>query len=172
MPTINRWQQLVTTLYGNRMGFNPDNELVVDGEVVATQARDASGNIIGLAGSDGAILRAQYANIDNVIWDEFNIYDRGYVPNPTIFYDPDATTSLCLGTYRQPYNTLAQVNQRCVGNMAGQTLGIKRGSVSRGSVTSGGLVGVLNLKTKMCQSTAFKWITRKTLRSTTTRSSR
>jgi len=57
MPTINRWQQLVTTLYGRRMGFNPDNDLVVDGEVVATQARDSSGNITGLAGANSSLIR-------------------------------------------------------------------------------------------------------------------
>lgn len=53
MPTINRWQQLITTLYGNRMGFNPDNELVVDGKVVATQSRDGNGNVTGLTDADG-----------------------------------------------------------------------------------------------------------------------
>lgn len=57
MPTINRWQQLVTTLYGGRLGFNPDDELVVNGDVVATQSRDSSGNFTGLVGGNGSVIR-------------------------------------------------------------------------------------------------------------------
>lgn len=56
MPAPNRWQQLVTQLYGGRLGFNRDNRLVSEGAVVAIEARDASGNITGLVGATGGVV--------------------------------------------------------------------------------------------------------------------
>lgn len=53
----------------------------------------------------------------------------GYLQfEPTIFFDPDDTTSLNYGTNEEPYNTLADVNRVMKGNRAGTVLGIKRGS--------------------------------------------
>jgi hypothetical protein len=95
---------------------------------------DGSGNLI-----TGPTLRGVQT------WDLFNVYDLGYVKNPTIFYDPSASGSAGLGTFRNPYTTLAQVNSRCKGNMAGQVLGIQRGTTSRGSVVDTGVTAVLNL---------------------------
>lgn len=57
MPTPNRWQQLVTQLYGGRLGFNRDNRLVSEGAVVAIESRDAAGNITGLVGAGGVTIQ-------------------------------------------------------------------------------------------------------------------
>ncbi len=66
-----------------------------------------------------------------------DLYGAGFALHPTIYFDPSALTSLCLGTYAQPYNSQAQVQAVCTGDMSGQTLGIKRGTITR--VTGAGL---------------------------------
>lgn len=60
-----------------------------------------------------------------------DIYGKGYVQRPTIFFDPTAVGSRNLGTYKHPYTTVAQVQARVAGNMAGQVLGLKRGMTLR-----------------------------------------
>lgn len=57
-----------------------------------------------------------------------DIYAQGFVQRPTIFFDPTATNSLGKGTFLQPYTTQAQLQYACSGNMAGQVLGVKRGT--------------------------------------------
>jgi hypothetical protein len=54
-----------------------------------------------------------------------------YEPTPTHYFDPTATTSTGAGTFANPYNSIAQVVAGFTGNMAGQVLGIKRGTVVR-----------------------------------------
>lgn len=61
-----------------------------------------------------------------------------YEPTPTHYFDPTATTSTGTGTFANPYNSIAQVQAGFTGNMAGQVLGIKRGTVVR--VPSSGFV--------------------------------
>lgn len=50
----NRWEQIITSLYGQRFGFNVDGDLVVDGDTVSKIQRDDSGYVRGIAqlGSD------------------------------------------------------------------------------------------------------------------------
>lgn len=57
MPTINRWQQIVTSLHGQRFGYNYLKQLVSEGAIIAQHTTDASGNITGLVGAGGATLK-------------------------------------------------------------------------------------------------------------------
>jgi hypothetical protein len=63
-----------------------------------------------------------------------DLYRLGFGMTPTIYFDPAAETSRNLGTYQNPYTTLAQVQARCAGFMGGQVLGVKRGSFVRGTL--------------------------------------
>lgn len=49
----NRWEQIITSLYGQRFGFNHEGDLVVDGATVATLKRDTAGEVVGLLDVDG-----------------------------------------------------------------------------------------------------------------------
>jgi len=64
----------------------------------------------------------------------FNIYAKGFVPRPTIFFDPSASSAGATGTFLHPYATEAQLYNAIIGNMAGQVLGFKRGTTLRTSV--------------------------------------
>ena len=65
-----------------------------------------------------------------------DLYRLGFGLTPTIYFDPSAAeTSRNLGTFQNPYTTLAQVQARCSGFMGGQVLGVKRGGVVRGALT-------------------------------------
>jgi hypothetical protein len=57
MPAPNRWQQIVTTLYGQRFGYNYLKQLVSEGKIVAQFNTDAAGNntSIGVGGPAGAL---------------------------------------------------------------------------------------------------------------------
>lgn len=97
------------------------NALLGDGTVIGAQ------NALGIVGGTG-----YYESGASWLSDSesgFN-YETYLNKKPTIFYDPSASTSLNRGTYRNPYNTVAAVQARCVGNMSGQVLGIKRGTTS------------------------------------------
>ena len=60
----------------------------------------------------------------------------GFGATPTLYFDPGAgQTSRNIGTYQNPYTTLAQVQSRCSGFMGGQVLGVKRGAVVRGQLS-------------------------------------
>lgn len=61
---------------------------------------------------------------------DFDIYQKGFVKSPTMFYDPSNTNSLGWGTFKQPYTTVEQLGCVLRGNMAGQVLGFKRGTKS------------------------------------------
>ena len=61
----------------------------------------------------------------------FDIYAKGFVVTPTHFYDPTASSSLCYGTFAQPYNTPAQLMTVFAGDCRKKKLGIKRGTTSR-----------------------------------------
>jgi hypothetical protein len=64
-----------------------------------------------------------------------DLYRLGFGMTPTIYFDPGAAeTSSNLGSYQNPYTTLAQLAARCAGFMGGQVLGIKRGSFVRGTL--------------------------------------
>ena len=64
-----------------------------------------------------------------------DLYKLGFGMTPTIYFDPNAAEiSRNLGTYQNPYTTLAQVQARCAGFMGGQVLGVKRGSFVRGTL--------------------------------------
>jgi len=64
-----------------------------------------------------------------------DLYKLGFGLTPTLYFDPGATeTSRNLGTYQNPYTTLAQVQARCAGFMGGHALGVKRGSFLRGTL--------------------------------------
>jgi len=52
----NRWEQIITSLYGQRFGFNHEGDLVVDGATVATFKRDTAGQIVGLLNTDGTSI--------------------------------------------------------------------------------------------------------------------
>lgn len=53
----NRWEQIITSLYGQRFGFNHQGDLVVDGATLATFDRDDAGQVIGLLNVDGTTLK-------------------------------------------------------------------------------------------------------------------
>ena len=76
----------------------------------------------------------------NDLYNGFDIYSRGFVKTPTIFFDPRSSATKELGTYNYPYKTAADVIARCAGVMGGQTLGIKRGSTVNLPVTQDGLI--------------------------------
>lgn len=61
----------------------------------------------------------------------FDIYARGFVKRPTMFFDPTATTSKNFGTYAQPYNDITTMYRVLSGDLSKQVLGIKRGTVTR-----------------------------------------
>ena len=64
-----------------------------------------------------------------------DLYRLGFGVTPTVYFDPAAgEISRNLGTYQNPYTTLAQVQARCAGFMGGQVLGVKRGSFVRGTL--------------------------------------
>lgn len=63
-----------------------------------------------------------------------DIYGKGFVKTPTLFFDPSATGSLNRGTLKHPYNTQAEVGAAVSGNMAGHVLGFKRGTRLRGGL--------------------------------------
>lgn len=67
----------------------------------------------------------------------FDIYTRGFVQRPTLFFDPTATTSLNRGTFQNPYNTQAALQSVIKGDMRGQVLGFKRGTTLQASGTNG-----------------------------------
>lgn len=70
--------------------------------------------------------------------DTFNAIDLwalGFNLRPDIFYDPTASTSRNLGTFKNPYTTFTQVQRRCSGNMSGHVLGLKRGTMTRGALS-------------------------------------
>jgi hypothetical protein len=65
-----------------------------------------------------------------------DLYAQGFGLTPTIYFDPGAAeTSRNLGTYQNPYTTVAQVAARCSGFLPGQVLGIKRGAFVRGTLS-------------------------------------
>ena len=65
-----------------------------------------------------------------------DLYKLGFGQTPTLYFDPAAAeTSRNLGSYQNPYTSLAQVQARCSGLMAGQVLGVKRGSFVRGTLS-------------------------------------
>jgi hypothetical protein len=65
-----------------------------------------------------------------------DLYKAGFGQTPTLYFDPNAAaTSRNLGTYQNPYTTLAQVQARCSGFMGGQVLGVKRGAMVRGALS-------------------------------------
>lgn len=53
---------------------------------------------------------------------------------PTMFFDPQATSSAGTGTLANPYYTAAQVQAAFSGDMTNQVLGLKRGSIHRGGL--------------------------------------
>ncbi len=71
-----------------------------------------------------------------------DIYSKGFVRAPTLFFDPTASTSLGLGTLRNPYTTQAQLQGAISGDMTGQVLGFKRGTTLRVTGTNGLLLAV------------------------------
>lgn len=66
-----------------------------------------------------------------------DIYSKGFVKNPTLFFDPSNTDSLSLGTLQNPYNTQADLMAAVSGNMSGHVIGFKRGSTLQVSGTNG-----------------------------------
>ena len=73
----------------------------------------------------------------------FDIYKRGFVQRPTLFFDPTATSSLNRGTFQHPYNTATALQAAIKGDMRGQVLGFKRGTTLQASGTNGlNLAGV------------------------------
>lgn len=77
----------------------------------------------------------------------FDIYEKGFVKRPTIFVDWNASSSLGLGTFNNPYTTPAQVLARTLNqDMAGQVLGIKRGSILRDETSALGASTLLTVK--------------------------
>ncbi|PHV36355.1 hypothetical protein [Janthinobacterium sp. BJB304] len=66
-----------------------------------------------------------------------DLYDKGFVRRPSLFFDPSATSSLGLGTLKHPYFTQAQLMLVINGNMSGQVLGLKRGTTLRVTGTMG-----------------------------------
>ena len=53
MPTINTWQQIVTSLYGQRFGINYLKQLIFEGKLVAQYPLDANNNFAGLTVQEG-----------------------------------------------------------------------------------------------------------------------
>lgn len=121
MPTPNRWQQLVTTLYGGRMGLNPDNELVVGGNVVATQARDADGNITGLAGAGGKVYSVEYAEVLQTLTHEKGDITHTRASANASVIDSNGTMQFCLS------GELRFLNARRVCNMIADSEGLSTG---------------------------------------------
>lgn len=68
----------------------------------------------------------------------FDIYAKGFVRTPTLFFDPTATTSAGRGTLANPYTTQAELQAAINGDMRGHILGMKRGTTL--NVTGSGLV--------------------------------
>ena len=65
-----------------------------------------------------------------------DLYKLGFGLTPTVYFDPGAAeTSRNLGSYQNPYTTLAQVMARCAGFAPGQVLGVKRGAFVRGALS-------------------------------------
>ncbi len=71
-----------------------------------------------------------------------DIYKKGFVKDPTIYFDPQAADPYGRGTYKKPYSTAAQleaaVNMLSLNNTAhigGQVIGFKRGSILHGGLT-------------------------------------
>ncbi|UQV43664.1 hypothetical protein KIV45_17160 [Janthinobacterium lividum] len=60
-----------------------------------------------------------------------DLYAGGFICRPTIFFDPGATASLGYGTMQHPYSTQEQLETACRGDMSGEVLGIRRGSITR-----------------------------------------
>lgn len=56
MAAPNKWQQIITTLHGQRFGYNYLKQLVSEGNIVAQHTTDAAGNITGLVGANGEPL--------------------------------------------------------------------------------------------------------------------
>ena len=67
----------------------------------------------------------------------FDIYSKGLVKTPTLFFDPTATSSAGRGTYRNPYTTQAELMAAIKGDMAGHVVGFKRGTTLRVTGTNG-----------------------------------
>ena len=72
-----------------------------------------------------------------------DIYDLGFGLTPTVFCDPSNTSSLRTGSYKNPFTTAADlnawinsINQGGAANLAGQTLGFRRGTVLLGGWTT------------------------------------
>ncbi len=72
-----------------------------------------------------------------------DIYSMGFDRVPTVFFDPQASTSRGNGTYRNPFHTTAELNAWVSANpdKKGQVLGFKRGSKLLGG-WSGSTVGL------------------------------
>jgi len=54
---------------------------------------------------------------------------------PTYFYDPDASGSSGVGTFRNPFTTAAEIQAVLSNSQPGEVLGIKRGSYTRGTLS-------------------------------------
>lgn len=104
---------------------------------------DSSGNTV-LVGADG-VAKDRFPlplNPNGLSWltdtlHGFDIYERGFVKRPTLFFDPTATTSMNRGTFAHPYNTQAALQAAIAGNMAGHVLGLKRGTTLQVTGTNG-----------------------------------
>jgi len=62
---------------------------------------------------------------------------RGFVKRPTVFFDPSASSSIGIGTFKNPYTTQLELQYALAGNQAGQVVGIKRGTTLRVTGASG-----------------------------------
>ena len=109
----------------------------------AAFATDANGNATGLVGPGGGVIAQLPMGVPSGLdWltdtlHGLDIYGAGFVKRPTLFFDPSATTSLGLGTFKNPYTTQAELMAAVTGNMAGHTIGIKRGTTLRATGTNG-----------------------------------
>ena len=73
-----------------------------------------------------------------------DIYAMGFDKRPTVFFDPSDISSLGWGTYKEPFTTKNELAQWVLGksgNLAGQVLGMKRGSRITGGLTMAGIYG-------------------------------
>lgn len=125
--------------YNGGVPYDATGALLIDRAVVSAETDPVTGGITGYTASGGilndrmSLPGAVPAGMD---WmtdtlHGFDIYNKGLVKTPTLFFDPTATSSAGRGTYRNPYTTQAELMAAIAGDMSGHVVGFKRGTTLR-----------------------------------------
>jgi hypothetical protein len=124
-----------------QFGQSAINVVLNEGQLPVKYTTDASG-ATALIGAGGRIDNLAMGIPPGLDWlsdtlHGFDIYSKGFVRTPTMFFDPSATSSLGRGTFANPYTTQAELMAAVSGNMAGQVIGFKRGTTLRATGSAG-----------------------------------